>query len=655
MEIDSADPASVLTEQCLVCIANAYPVCEKTGAQGACSACVQGKVKCSLKDRVNDYWRSIGKIGRRSRSRSRSRAPSERPTPSKHLQGFHWFLQAHVKPGSEPRSQRKSVARSTGDETEDGTPARPTKKARITPTSRINDLELVIADLEERLFTAESKLATFTEANAGQPADPAIVSMAEEALARQKELDQELSAERREREATRVELRAMSDMVSQLWEGIRPSLAAATVSAVPMPSPPVVTPAILNVANVLDVCPTTSLSPSDILAQQQLDMASSEDAEYHEIPPEARDVIATLLRSAVAEIGGKVDEYQLEAVIKPDGENAEAKHSIESNPSLQDVTRTGDGEARDPCMLEGPVIDTGDLVGDPLANLESINIPSALVPYAESEPDESPAGMQGFETFPAPQSAEMASQEDPVDVTIVTDIFNMPLADSASTSQSPHHSDEDAIKADESAPDRRIDPDLSQEDDSELRISPDPSTTATSGYLEDAKPVAGNPIQSLTPGCPEVLTPVIAVSICSIPHRQCHEILILQEMSLQDAQERLPAPSLCLSSPKLVIKEQNRPSSCDALSDPLPMTESSKKPEVQLSGDSVGVDAGIDEPKRPLDGRLRQRTPGVDYLRLGNPQARGSRSKPTSKSDTPASILAESSGGVRIPQDPPQS
>lgn len=86
MEIDPSDPASVLTEQCTVCIANGFAVCEKTGAHGACSVCVQGKVKCSLKDRVNEYWKSIGKIGRRSRSRSMSRAPSERKTPSKYCQ-----------------------------------------------------------------------------------------------------------------------------------------------------------------------------------------------------------------------------------------------------------------------------------------------------------------------------------------------------------------------------------------------------------------------------------------------------------------------------------------------------------------------------------------------------------------------------------------
>ena len=34
-------------------------------------------------------------------------------------------------------------------------------------------------------------------------------------------------------------------------------------------------------------------------------------------------------------------------------------------------------------------------------------------------------------------------------------------------------------------------------------------------------------------------------------------------------------------------------------------------------------------PKGPLEGRLRQRTPGIDYLRIGNPQAQGSRSKPS--------------------------
>jgi hypothetical protein len=83
MEVDPSDPASVLTEQCTICIAYGFSACEKTGAKGACSVCAEWKVKCSLKDRVNEYWKSIGKLGRRSRSRSMSRAPSERKTPSK--------------------------------------------------------------------------------------------------------------------------------------------------------------------------------------------------------------------------------------------------------------------------------------------------------------------------------------------------------------------------------------------------------------------------------------------------------------------------------------------------------------------------------------------------------------------------------------------
>ena len=62
-------------------------------------------------------------------------------------------------------------------------------------------------------------------------------------------------------------------------------------------------------------------------------------------------------------------------------------------------------------------------------------------------------------------------------------------------------------------------------------------------------------------------------------------------------------------------------------------------PLLPSNSESESGNAVVNGQKGPLEGRLRQRTPGIDYLRIGNPQARGSRSKPTYKSDLPASPL----------------
>ena len=88
------DPVSVLTEQCTFCITNGFPDCEKTRKQGACSACMTGKVKCSMKDRVNEYWKSTGKIRGTSQLRSMSHGPSERKTPymNFHIISFYIYM-----------------------------------------------------------------------------------------------------------------------------------------------------------------------------------------------------------------------------------------------------------------------------------------------------------------------------------------------------------------------------------------------------------------------------------------------------------------------------------------------------------------------------------------------------------------------------------
>lgn len=145
--------------------------------------------------------------------------------------------------------------------------AKPVKKARITPTSRINDLEVVIEDLQTRLGATEAQLANIIQLNLGgcQPPDFSSILGAAEERARQREVEQqELVAERKERAAMGHELRAMSDIVTQLWESLRPSMQ------------PTVAPNLLTISKIPDSPRKASLSPSDILARHQQQASSSE-------------------------------------------------------------------------------------------------------------------------------------------------------------------------------------------------------------------------------------------------------------------------------------------------------------------------------------------------------------------------------------------
>ena len=70
-----------------------------------------------------------------------------------------------------------------------------------------------------------------------------------------------------------------------------------------------------------------------------------------------------------------------------------------------------------------------------------------------------------------------------------------------------------------------------------------------------------------------------------------------------------------------------------------PSNDKHMLPLLLSNSESELGNAVVNGQKGPLKGQLRQRTPGIDYLQIGNPQARGSRSKPTCKSDLPASPL----------------
>lgn len=128
-------------------------------------------------------------------------------------------------------------------------------------------------------------------------------------------------------------------------------------------------------------------------------------------------------------------------------------------------------------------------------------------------------------------------------------------------------------------------------------------------------------------------------------------------MSNEDA---LPIPAIPLhmeNQPDDLVCEglQNIPGE-QAATEPPMMHDPSKTTSLELT--SEGATVVYDEPKGPLAGRLRQRTPGLDYLRIGNPQAQGSRSKPTSKSDVQGTgllVAPELSGAEGNPLPPSSS
>jgi len=64
--------------------------------QDTCVKCGLEKVRCSLKNQVNEYWKSISKIGSQSQLRSLSRALSERKMPHVCFSKISVFLYAHI-------------------------------------------------------------------------------------------------------------------------------------------------------------------------------------------------------------------------------------------------------------------------------------------------------------------------------------------------------------------------------------------------------------------------------------------------------------------------------------------------------------------------------------------------------------------------------
>jgi len=143
--------------------------------------------------------------------------------------------------------------------------AKPMKKARVTPMSQINNLEVIISELEVRLEEAEEKLAAFTKLtlHVGQDTDLTALLKLEEERERQWDMErQEFLKERKEQEAWRYELRSMSDIVTQLWERSRSSVSQEMASPVPTPMSTHVAPTLLMAVKLPDAPPTTSLTAS---------------------------------------------------------------------------------------------------------------------------------------------------------------------------------------------------------------------------------------------------------------------------------------------------------------------------------------------------------------------------------------------------------
>ena len=164
------------------------------------------------------------------------------------------------------------------------------------------------------------------------PAETSVILRRDEAQARHQRLEEELAAERREHKATRRELHAMSDIVTELWETFRLSVPSHPPPGTATETLLTVTPTLLNVVNPPDVPRTTLLSPSDILAHQEKSNLPSEHLQILEMSQETKEAMANLLRSAVeysdsgSSHGG--DDYKIADVIHLDEDRASGVNGL---------------------------------------------------------------------------------------------------------------------------------------------------------------------------------------------------------------------------------------------------------------------------------------------------------------------------------------
>lgn len=419
--------------------------------------------------------------------------------------------------------------------------AKPGRKARVTPTSRINDLELVIVDLQTRLEEAEDTIATMAQANVGvrQSLDLNKLLEAEEMRAKEWENHQrERVAERKEHEARGHELRAMSDIVTQIWETMRLGTYPAQIVAEGAQS--TISPTILYAPNPPDAPRTTSLSPSDILQLQEQQNASSEaepsTSNPISLPNPAIEELPEVPRDG-GHLDGGVDDFEMGDMIHGDTD----RHSGPGLPiQSADVQVVRNFESIQD-VVAGPV---GHPIGA-IVNIVSAVLDRGVMPYDGTLPTPIPLATHSTEST-------VEGQEDNADV-------NVSLAGAQGSGEDPH-----------------------------CGASNDPPV-----------PHPG--------GAPSTIMEVD------------------NDASAERTEEN--------EDDKMVVGEQFGKE---------PVVP---EPEAQETKDPV-ADGAMNPPER----QLRQRTPGVDYLKIGNPQARGPRSKSSSK---PASPLPGPSSLPTVPEDTP--
>jgi hypothetical protein len=412
--------------------------------------------------------------------------------------------------------------------------AKPGKKARVTPTSRINELELVIVDLQTRLEEAEDTIATMAQANVGvrESLDLNKLLKAEEMRAKEWEDHQrERVAERKEHEARGHELRAMSDIVTQIWETMRLGTFPAQIVAEGAHS--TISPTILYAPNPPDAPRTTSLSPSDILQLREQQNASSETepstSNPISLPNPAIGELPEVPRDG-GHLDGGVDDFEMGDMIHGDTD----RHS---GPGLS--TQSADVQGIQD-VVAGPV---GHPIGA-IVNIVTAVLDRGVMPYDGTLPTPIPLATDSTE------STVEGQEDNEGDATILV----------TGTGEDPHcgASNDHPVPHPGGAP------------STIMEVDNDASAERTEEN-EDDKMVVGEQFGK---------EPVV-------PEPEAH----------------------------------------------------------QETKDPV-ADGATNPPER----QLRQRTPGLDYLKIGNPQARGPRSKSSSK---PASPLPGPSSLPTVPEDTP--
>ena len=488
--------------------------------------------------------------------------------------------------------------------------AKPTKQPRIIPTSRINDLELVIAGLEERLAAAEMKLKSRIQPSTDlvHSVDISRIREAEEARMKAREVEQrERSAERREWDARGHELQAMSDVVAQLWETIRTSMAtppgptAISSSAVPPPL----------VVNAPYEPRPKSLSPVEIRAQHH------EDA---------------LAQEAEASPPGPAGLPGFPAVEDSHAPCRDAEELIEDFP----MDGNGNGDVHDKLV-------SGSQGQGNSGDVEVANVPTN-VDFAGAPTSHAMQGLVEIvkavlETLPNMPSYRLETPSIAMDV------------DPNSAGQPP----EELFTADETM----IQDAPTPEAIAELAEDDPVGETRTEG--KDSTPTApGTPYPDEVPPHP---TPEPSHDLQDPPAIPNGVPLVPAEDPVLHRARPQPdgtdGPLETTTSPSRLVLGRETATPDDGndpeIATPIPSTGEQDATVMEPAGNTGVTNILVGEPQGPQDRQLRQRTP-IDYRLMSNPQARGARTKPASRSNSAVpTIPAASLPAGSIAMDPKSS